>query len=182
MLNDHCAIGFAKTKALVDLVDELRTLRIDKSEARVDQIADDPAHPRSFDANGLIVERLGRHRGWGAYLEVAGKLQQTVEVSPYVPIDQRDFHPEAWDFDEHARFAELSAIPVHALTWEQFDEIQELKKRAKVIILNADQAAGELKSLTPPADRPVEVEDQIDRSERDHDSVADEKGDRSDSV
>ena len=105
-----------------------------------------------------------------------------MEVSPYVPIDQRDFHPEAWDFDEHARFAELSAIPVHALTWEQFDEIQELKKRAKVIILNADQPAGELKSLTPPADRPVEVEDQIDRSERDHDSVADEKGDRSDSV
>ena len=63
--------------SLVELVEELRTLRIDKSEARIDQIADDPAHPRSFDANRLIVERLGRHRGWGAYLEVAGKIQQT---------------------------------------------------------------------------------------------------------
>ena len=152
-------------QSLVDLVEELRTLRIDKSEARIDQIADDPTHPRSFDANRLIVERLGRHRGWGAYLEVAGKLEQTVEVSPYLPIEQRDFHPEAWDCDEHARFAELSAVPVHALTRDQFEEIQQLKKRAKVIILNADQPAGELKSLPVPADRPREVEDTIDRSE-----------------
>jgi hypothetical protein len=152
-------------QSLVELVEELRTLRIDKSEARIDQIADDPTHPRSFDANRLIVERLGRHRGWGAYLEVAGKLQQTVEVSPYVPIDQRDFHPEAWDCDEHARFAELAAIPVHKLTRDQFDEIQDLKKKAKVLILNAEGPARELKSLPPPADRPVEVEDTIDRSE-----------------
>jgi hypothetical protein len=150
---------------LVALVEELRTLRIDKSEARIDQIADGPEHPRSFDANRLIVERLGRYRGWGAYLEVAGKLQQTVEVSPYVPIDQRDFDPEAWDSDEHAKFAELSAIPVHALSRDQFDEIQELKKRTKVIILNAGQPASELKSLPSPADRPVEVEDTIDQSE-----------------
>jgi hypothetical protein len=84
--------------SLVELVEELRTLRIDKSEARIDQIADDPTHQRSFDANRLIVERLGRHRGWGAYLEVAGKLQQTVEVSPYVPIDQRSLQPETWEF------------------------------------------------------------------------------------
>jgi hypothetical protein len=163
----QCAEGslrdwIRQDQSLVDLVEELRTLRIDKSEARIDQIADDPAHPRSFDANRLIVERLGRHRGWGAYLEVAGKLQQAVEVSPYVPIDQRDFHPEAWDSDEHARFAELSAIPVHALTRDQFDEIQELKKRAKVLILNADQPARELKS---PVDRPAEVEETIDRTE-----------------
>ena len=42
--------------SLIELVEELRTLRIDKSEARIDQIADDPGHPRSFDANRLIVE------------------------------------------------------------------------------------------------------------------------------
>ena len=124
--------------SLAELVEELRTLRIDKSEARIDQIADDPEHPRSFDANRLIVERLGRHRGWGAYLEVAGKLEQTVEVSPYVPIEQRDFHPEAWDADEHARFAELSAIPSYQLTPEQYHEIQELVARAKVIELCPD--------------------------------------------
>ena len=118
-------------QSLVDLVDELRTLRIDKFEARIDQIADDPAHPRSFDANRLIVERLGRHRGWGAYLEVAG--------------------------------------PVHALTRDQFDEIQELKKRAKVLILNEDQPATELKPLPPPSDRSPQVPDEIDGREEDED-------------
>ena len=41
---------------LAELVEELRTLRIDKSEVRIDQIADDPGHPRSFDANRLITE------------------------------------------------------------------------------------------------------------------------------
>ena len=51
--------------SLAELVEELRTLRIDKSEARIDQIADDPTHQCLFDANRLIVERLGRHRGWG---------------------------------------------------------------------------------------------------------------------
>ena len=153
-------------QSLVELVEELRTLRIDKSEARIDQIADDPNHPRSFDANRLIVERLGRHRGWGAYLEVAGKLEQTVEVSPYVPIHQRSFHPEAWDADEHARFAELSAIPSHQLTPEQYHEIQELVARAKVIELCPDHVSSSgLKPLPAPADRAPEVEDTIDRSE-----------------
>src|ERR1700747_1564386 len=104
-----------------------------------------------------------------AYREVAGKVEQTVQVSPYVPIDQRDFHPEAWDSDEHARFAELSAIPVHALTRDQFEEIQELKRRAKVLILNADQPATELKPLPPPSDRSPQVPDEIDRREEDED-------------
>ena len=152
--------------SLAELVEELRTLRIDKSEARIDQIADDPGHPRSFDANRLIVERLGRHRGWGAYLEVAGKVEQTVQLSPYVPIEQRDFHPEAWDPDEHARFAELSAIPSYQLTPEQYREIQELVARAKVIELSPDYvSSGELKALPSPVDRAPEVEDTIDRTE-----------------
>ena len=166
MLNDHCATGSVKNQSLVELVEELRTLRIDKSEARIDQIADDPTHPRSFDANRLIVERLGRHRGWGAYLEVAGKLQQTVEVSPYVPIDQRSFHPEAWDHDEHTRFAELSAIPSYQLTPEQYREIQELMARAKVIEPSPDHvSSGELKPLPPPVNGAPEVEGTIDRTE-----------------
>jgi hypothetical protein len=42
---------------LAELVEELRTLRIDKSEARIDQIADDPEHLRSFDANRLTGRR-----------------------------------------------------------------------------------------------------------------------------
>ena len=161
---------------LAELVEELRTLRIDKSEVRIDQIADDPGHPRSFDANRLIVERLGRHRGWGAYLEVAGKLQQTVEVSPYIPIDQRDFHPEAWDPDEHARFAELSAIPSYQLTPAQYHEIQELVARAKVIELSPDHvSSGGLMPLPPPVDRAPDVEDTIDQTERDETSGEDEE-------
>ena len=43
--------------SLAELVEELRTLRIDKSEARIDQIADDPEHLRSFDANRLTGRR-----------------------------------------------------------------------------------------------------------------------------
>src|SRR5262245_59251585 len=62
-------------QTLVELVEELRTLRIDKSEARIDQTAGDPTHPRSIDANRLIVERLG------AYLEVVGKLQRFAGLS-----------------------------------------------------------------------------------------------------
>ena len=54
---------------------------------------------------------------------------------------------------------------MHKLTRDQFDGIQDLKKKAKVLILNAEQPATELKSLPPPADRPIEVEDAIDRSE-----------------
>jgi hypothetical protein len=74
-----------------------------------------------------------------------------VEISPYVPIDQRSFHPEAWDLDEHERFAELSAIPSYQLKPEQYHEIQELVARAKVIELSPDHvSSGELKKLPPP--------------------------------
>ena len=154
-------------QSLVELVEELRTLRIDRSESNIDRIADDPKHPRCFDANRLIVERLGKNRGWGASLDVTGQMQHSVETSPkWVPIDQRDFHPEGWDRDEHARFAELSAIPVHALTREQFQEIQSLVARAKVIEVSPDcVASGELKPLPPPIDRGPEMEDNIDRTE-----------------
>jgi hypothetical protein len=99
-----------------------------------------------------------------------------VQVSPYVPIDQRSFHPEAWDPDEHARFSELSAIPSYQLTPEQYLEIQELMARAKVIELSPDHVSpGELKALPFSVNRAPDTGDTIEQTARDETSGEDEE-------
>ena len=92
----------AANPELEELVQEQRELLIDQSECVIDEILNDPKHPRRFDAARFIAERLGRHRGYGFKVEHANRVEMTANV--YVPIDQRSFQPEAWDADEHARF------------------------------------------------------------------------------
>lgn len=144
---------WARQEGLTELVDELREIQIDRAESVLDQILNNPKHPRQFDCARYLTERLGRQRGYGFKIT----HENHVEVkSSFVPISDREFQPEAWDADEHARWAELHAIPHHQLTADNLAEIQSLVKRARVIELPAieDHSDGDARndaSLSGPA-------------------------------
>jgi hypothetical protein len=149
---------------LVELVHELREQELDFAETVLERILRDERHPRNWDACKFLLERRARSRGFGFRIE--HEKADSPSANQWIPIHEREFNPEAWDTDEALRFKELMSIPVHQLTSEQFQEIQDLRRRAKVTILNMAVEPVALKPLPAPANH-MWVEDTIDRGESD---------------
>jgi len=159
----------------VKLSERLQEIRDNEKQVVVDEahntlvgIMRTQRHPRQFDAAKFLAERLDKDT-YGASLNVKAQHSVNPSGTVNVPMDQRTFQPEAWDADEHARFLELMAIAPYDWTIEQYQEVQELKRKARVIELSPDDASvkpTEVPKLSAPVDN-ADPREPLDDSDED---------------